>query len=152
MTFTGAKVDDLAALAFFKRVVGPAAAVGHAAPRGHMNCNIRRATERGGAWQRCDREFAGRKMSFVEVLVLLLIAALCGAVAQTLTSYSHGGCLVSVVLGFIGALVGTWLARLTGLPDILSIQIGETRVPILWTIIGAALFCAVLQLLGRRRY
>ncbi|HUE17824.1 MAG TPA: GlsB/YeaQ/YmgE family stress response membrane protein [Planctomycetaceae bacterium] len=89
-------------------------------------------------------------MTLVELLVLLLIAGICGSLAQALVGYSHGGCLVSIVLGLIGALIGTWLARLAGLPEILSVQIGNQPFPLVWSIIGAALFVAVLSLLSRR--
>jgi uncharacterized membrane protein YeaQ/YmgE (transglycosylase-associated protein family) len=89
-------------------------------------------------------------MTLVELLILLLIAGICGSLAQALVGYSHGGCLVSIVLGLIGALIGTWLARLAGLPEILSVQIGNQPFPLVWSIIGAALFVAVLNLLSRR--
>jgi len=89
-------------------------------------------------------------MTFVELLILLLIAGICGSLAQALVGYSHGGCLVSIVLGLIGALIGTWLARLAGLPEILSVQVGNQPFPLVWSIIGAALFVAVLNLLSRR--
>ena len=68
-------------------------------------------------------------MTLLELLVLLLIAGICGSLAQALVGYSHGGCLVSIVLGLIGALIGTWLARLAGLPEILSVQIGNQPFP-----------------------
>ena len=89
-------------------------------------------------------------MSIVEFLVLLLIAGICGSVAQALVGYSQGGCLVSIALGFIGALLGTWLARQAGLPELLNIQLGGRSFPIIWSIIGAALFAAVLALISRR--
>ncbi len=89
-------------------------------------------------------------MTLLELLVLLLIAGICGSLAQALVGYSHGGCLVSIVLGLIGALIGTWLARLAGLPEILSVQIGNQPFPLVWSIIGATLFVAVLNLLSRR--
>jgi uncharacterized membrane protein YeaQ/YmgE (transglycosylase-associated protein family) len=44
-----------------------------------------------------------------------------------------------------------WLARQLGLPELFSIQIGTTNFPIIWSIIGAALFVAVITLLTRRR-
>jgi uncharacterized membrane protein YeaQ/YmgE (transglycosylase-associated protein family) len=91
-------------------------------------------------------------MTILEFLLLLLIAGICGGLAQSITGYSHGGCLTSIALGFIGALLGTWLARLAGLPELFSIQIGNTAsFPILWSIIGAALFTAVLAFLVRPR-
>jgi uncharacterized membrane protein YeaQ/YmgE (transglycosylase-associated protein family) len=86
----------------------------------------------------------------IQLLVLLLIAGVCGALGQAIGGYSHGGCLVSIALGFIGALLGTWLARALGLPELLAIPAGGMNFPIIWSIIGAALFVAVLGLIRRR--
>jgi uncharacterized membrane protein YeaQ/YmgE (transglycosylase-associated protein family) len=83
--------------------------------------------------------------------VVLLIAGLCGALGQAITGYSRGGCLVSIALGFVGALLGMWLARNLGLPELFSVQIGTTSFPIIWSIIGSALFVAVISLLTRGR-
>lgn len=91
-------------------------------------------------------------MTIWEFLILLIVAGICGSLAQAMVGYSHGGCLVSIVLGFIGALLGTVLARWTGLPELFAIQVGEARFPILWSIIGAALFVAVLAFLARPRH
>ena len=63
-------------------------------------------------------------MTIVELLLLLLIAGLCGTMSQMLSGYSHGGCLVAIVLGFVGTLLGSYLARLTGLPDVFTIDVG----------------------------
>ena len=84
-------------------------------------------------------------------LLLLLIAGVCGSLAQTLTGYSRGGCLMSIALGFIGAILGTWLARLMGLSEILAVQVGGQSFPIIWSIMGAALFVALLNLMKPRR-
>jgi uncharacterized membrane protein YeaQ/YmgE (transglycosylase-associated protein family) len=89
-------------------------------------------------------------MTFVEFLLLLVIAGVCGSIAQALVGFSRGGCLVSIALGFVGALLGTWLARQVGLPDLLTVQLGDKAFPIVWSIIGAALFAAILALLTRR--
>jgi uncharacterized membrane protein YeaQ/YmgE (transglycosylase-associated protein family) len=88
-------------------------------------------------------------MTVVEFLLFLLIAGICGAIAQSLVGYSHGGCLVSIALGLIGALVGAYLARLFGVGDILSIDIGGRPFPVVWSIIGAAIFVALLRLISR---
>ena len=45
-------------------------------------------------------------MDLIDWLILLVVAGVCGAVGQTIAGYSRGGCLVAVVLGFIGALLG----------------------------------------------
>ncbi len=60
--------------------------------------------------------------------------------------------VVSIVLGFIGALLGPWVAAQLKLPEPLMINIGGHPFPILWSIIGAALFVAIIHLVsGRRR-
>ena len=90
-------------------------------------------------------------MTIFEFLVLLLVAGVCGSLAQRLAGYSHGGCLVSIVLGFIGALLGTYLAREAGLPELFTVQVGGRSFPVIWSIIGASLFAALLALIRRPR-
>ena len=85
-------------------------------------------------------------MSLLDLLVLLLIAGIVGTLGQGLAGYSVGGCLTSIVVGFIGALLGNWLSRGLGLPEILTIQVGTTPFPIIWSTIGVALFVLVLAL------
>jgi len=87
----------------------------------------------------------------IEFLLLLLIAGICGGLAQALSGYSRGGCLVSIVLGFCGAFLGTWLARIAEWPMVFPVTIGDTTFPILWSIIGGALFSALLGLMSRGR-
>ena len=90
-------------------------------------------------------------MDVSQVIVLLIVAGICGALGQAITGYSRGGCLVSIALGFVGALIGMWLARVMHLPELFAVQIGSTNFPIVWSIIGSALFVAVITLLTRRR-
>ena len=91
-------------------------------------------------------------MTIVGVLVLLLVAAVAGALGQAIVGYSAGGCLVSIALGFVGALLGGWLASQLGLPEPFPINIEGQPFPLVWSIIGAALFVAILSLVsGRRR-
>lgn len=87
----------------------------------------------------------------IPLLLLLLIAGICGALGQAIGGYSHGGCLVSIALGFIGALLGTWMAAKLGLPELVSVPVGGMSFPIIWSIIGAALFVALINLITRRR-
>jgi uncharacterized membrane protein YeaQ/YmgE (transglycosylase-associated protein family) len=90
-------------------------------------------------------------MTLIEFLVLLLVAGICGALGQAISGFSRGGCLVSVVLGFIGALIGMWIARNLGLPEPLPVVIGGRAFPVVWSVVGSALFVAVIGLLTRRR-
>jgi uncharacterized membrane protein YeaQ/YmgE (transglycosylase-associated protein family) len=90
-------------------------------------------------------------MTLLDLLLLLLIAGICGSLGQAIAGYSRGGCLVSIALGFIGALLGMWLARLLGLPELIPVVIGGTSFPIIWSIIGSTLFVAVITLITRSR-
>lgn len=90
-------------------------------------------------------------MTVLGFLVLLIIAALAGSLGQAIAGYSLGGCLTSVLVGFIGAFIGLWIARQFGLPELLPITIQGETFPLVWSIIGSAILTAALGLLFRRR-
>jgi uncharacterized membrane protein YeaQ/YmgE (transglycosylase-associated protein family) len=91
-------------------------------------------------------------MTLLGFLVLLLVAAVAGALGQAIVGYSAGGCLVSIALGFVGALIGGWLRTELGLPEPFPLEIQGQSFSLRWSIIGAALFVAVISLIsGRRR-
>ena len=90
-------------------------------------------------------------MTLFDLIVLLIVAGICGSVGRAISGYSHGGCLVSIALGFIGALIGMWVARAMNLPELFPVNIGGTHFPIIWSIIGSALFVAVISLISRSR-
>lgn len=90
-------------------------------------------------------------MGIFELLILLLIAGICGAIGQSIAGINRGGCIVSIVVGFIGALIGNWLSGYLGLPEILTVQIGGEAFPVLWSIIGSVLFVALVGLITPRR-
>ena len=91
-------------------------------------------------------------ISLPTLLVLVVIAALCGAIGRAIAGGTSGGCLVSIALGFVGALLGSWIGHELKLPEPFTVHVGGHAFPILWSIIGAALFVAVVHLVsGRRR-
>ena len=90
-------------------------------------------------------------MSLLEIIILLLIAGICGSIGRALVGFSRGGCVISIVVGFIGALLGTWIARQAHLPDFFILNIGGTDFPVVWSIIGSALFVGILSLLSPRK-
>lgn len=95
-------------------------------------------------------------MSLLGFLLLLLIAAICGGIGQSLAGYDLGGCLVSIFVGFIGAYIGIWLAGKFGLPEFFAITIEGRAFPIVWAVIGSAIFTLIVGLIRRavsgRRY
>jgi len=88
-------------------------------------------------------------MTLLGFLVLLAIAAICGAIGQSLAGYSLGGCLVSIIVGFIGAYLGMWIAGKMGLPELFAINIQGKSFPIVWSVIGSALFTLVMALIRK---
>ena len=90
-------------------------------------------------------------MNLTNLIILLIVAGICGSVGKAISGYSHGGCLVSIALGFIGAIIGGWLAQQLKLPELIVLPIGKTYFPIIWSIIGSALFVAVISLITRSR-
>lgn len=91
-------------------------------------------------------------ISLPSLLLLIVIAAICGAIGRAIAGNVRGGLVVSIALGFVGALLGPWVARSLKLPEPLMVNIGGHPFPVLWSIIGAALFVALIHLLSRRRW
>lgn len=79
----------------------------------------------------------------IRLLIFLLIAAVCGSLGAALAGSSKKGCLINIVLGYIGAMIGGWLSRKADIPDMITVY----GIPIIWSIIGSALFVAFLTLI-----
>lgn len=90
-------------------------------------------------------------MTLLGFVVLLVIAAIAGAIGQAISGYSLGGCLVSVIVGWIGAYIGMWIANQFGLPEPFMIQVQGEAFPLLWSVIGSAVLTTILGLLFRSR-
>ena len=88
-------------------------------------------------------------MTLTTLCFLLIISGLCGSIGSGLAGHKNVGCLGSIALGFVGALLGMWIARHLHLPEIFSIPIGRETFPVVWSIVGAALFVGVLSMLTR---
>ena len=88
-------------------------------------------------------------MSLLDFLVLLVIAAICGSIGQSLAGFSKGGCIVSIILGFIGAWLGQYIADEYHLPQFFSITISGRTFPVVWAIIGSTIISVIIGLLTR---
>jgi uncharacterized membrane protein YeaQ/YmgE (transglycosylase-associated protein family) len=84
------------------------------------------------------------------LILLIVIAAICGAVGKALAGGGPGGLIASTALGFIGALLGPWVALQLHLSEPLVVTVSGRPFPIVWSIVGAALFVALLHLLSGR--
>jgi len=84
------------------------------------------------------------------LIILIIIAAICGALGRAIAGDVRGGFIVSMVLGFIGALVGPWIAHQLKLAEPWMIHVSGHSFGILWSIVGAAVFVAIIHLVSRR--
>ncbi len=83
-------------------------------------------------------------MDLIDLLIVIIIAVVCGTVAQVTSRHSRGGWIVNCIFGLFGALLGTYLARYFRAPDIFNLKIGLTNFPTIWSLLGAALFVALI--------
>ncbi len=91
-------------------------------------------------------------MSLLEVVVYLVIAGACGAIGGAMAGGAPGGFIVSVLVGLVGAYLGTWVARAVHLPEVLTVNIGGHPFPILWSILGAIILMAIVNSFARPIY
>lgn len=83
----------------------------------------------------------------MDFIFLLIVAAVLGGIGARLAGQSNNGCLTSIVLGLIGAMLGRWASNKLDLGDIWTITLSDTRIPVLSTVVGSALFVALLNLI-----
>jgi uncharacterized membrane protein YeaQ/YmgE (transglycosylase-associated protein family) len=95
--------------------------------------------------------FNGNSLSLTQLIVWLIVALLCGVVAEAIIGYSHGGMISSTILGLLGALFGTWLADLLHLPALLTFRLFDVEIELIWSILGSVLLIVILQTFRVRR-
>jgi uncharacterized membrane protein YeaQ/YmgE (transglycosylase-associated protein family) len=84
------------------------------------------------------------------LLLLLIIAGICGALGRALGGGTGGGFIISIAVGFVGALIGMFVANVLRLPEILAVNIDGRPFPIVWSIIGGALLVALVNMVAYR--
>ncbi len=89
-------------------------------------------------------------MSIIDVFTFLVIFVVCSSIAQAIFDFRGGGLVFSIILGVIGAAVGIMIARTLALPDMFTVQVGETHIPILWSIMGSGIFAIILSFVLKR--
>lgn len=89
-------------------------------------------------------------ISLVGLLFILIVAAIIGAVGRAIAGDVRGGMFVSIAIGFVGGLLGPWIAGKLGLGEPFVLHVSGYSFPVVWSIIGAALFVALIHLFSRR--
>jgi uncharacterized membrane protein YeaQ/YmgE (transglycosylase-associated protein family) len=90
-------------------------------------------------------------MTFFSFLFFQFVASITGAIGAKIAGRKNMGCLASIALGFIGALIGIFIADKLDLPLFPLLRIGGHSFPLIWSVVGAALFIALLNLLSPSR-
>ena len=90
-------------------------------------------------------------MPVISFVLMLIIASVTGAVGAGLAGRHRTGCLPSIALGFIGAIIGSSVAQKLDLPLIIWLRFGTYQFPIIWAVFGSAIFVAFLNLFAPRR-
>ncbi len=90
-------------------------------------------------------------MPFLSFVFMLIIASLTGAVGAALAGRHRTGCLPSIALGFIGAIIGTFIAHKLELPLWFWLSFGTYKFPVIWAVFGSAVFVAFLNLVSGPR-
>jgi uncharacterized membrane protein YeaQ/YmgE (transglycosylase-associated protein family) len=83
-------------------------------------------------------------MNPIDLLLVILVAIVCGTLAQLTSKYSRGGWIVHLGIGFLGALAGTVAARTFNVPKIYNIKIRTVDFPIIYAIIGSVFLLAAI--------
>ncbi len=90
-------------------------------------------------------------ISLVGLLFILIVAAVIGAIGRAIAGDVRGGLFASIAIGFIGGLLGPWIASKLGIPEPFVLRVAGHAFPVIWSIVGAALFVALIHLVSRRR-
>lgn len=90
-------------------------------------------------------------MSLADFLILLVMAALLGALSQKILGFQMGGWILATVLGFLGLLLGRWLVYQFGLWEPVTISVLGRPFPLMWCVIGGVSMTIFAAWLSRRR-
>ncbi len=87
----------------------------------------------------------------MDLLIILIIALITGSIGARLGGASWLGCLGTIFIGLIGSYVGSFIATKLHLPVIFALNVGGHSFPIIWSIVGAIVCVALLNIIGGGR-
>jgi uncharacterized membrane protein YeaQ/YmgE (transglycosylase-associated protein family) len=83
----------------------------------------------------------------IGLVYLLLVALVCGWLAEELVGYKKGGIGTTVGVGLLGALIGWLIAKLFHLPMLIHLA----GLPVIWTIVGGAVLAFAMKIMAPTR-
>jgi uncharacterized membrane protein YeaQ/YmgE (transglycosylase-associated protein family) len=88
-----------------------------------------------------------KPVDLLQLSILLVIAGICAAIAQWVVGFSPGGFIISIIVGVVGAYLGTSFANFLRIPPILLIRVGAVSFDLLWAVFGSLLLLLLLYLI-----
>ncbi len=85
--------------------------------------------------------------TLIGIALAVVVALVAGLIAESVVGDSRRNPLFTLLVGFIGAIVGAIIARAADLPRLISIG----GLPVIWTIIGAIIVVFVWHLVRPER-
>ena len=79
----------------------------------------------------------------MHILMLVVIAGLCGLIGGQLMGARRMNVLLAIVLGFIGALAGKLIANYFHLPPLWELNFGGESFPVIWAVIGSVIVVGI---------
>jgi uncharacterized membrane protein YeaQ/YmgE (transglycosylase-associated protein family) len=83
-------------------------------------------------------------VDLLELLMLLVIVGICGAIAQWIVAVPVT-LPVTIIVGVVGAYLGTLIASLLRIPKLLPIGIDTVDIDLVWAIVGSILLLLLLK-------
>jgi uncharacterized membrane protein YeaQ/YmgE (transglycosylase-associated protein family) len=91
-------------------------------------------------------------MTVIGFLLIIVVGAICGAIAEAIVGWSPGGFFAAAVVGILGAVLGGWAAPKIGLPSLFAVRIEGYSIEIVWSILGAIALLLILSAFRRSSY
>jgi uncharacterized membrane protein YeaQ/YmgE (transglycosylase-associated protein family) len=86
-------------------------------------------------------------VDLLQILILLVIAGICAAIAQWIVGFSPGGFIMSIIVGVVGAYLGASFADLLPIQPLLPIYIRGFEIDLVWAVLGSLLLLLLLYLI-----
>jgi uncharacterized membrane protein YeaQ/YmgE (transglycosylase-associated protein family) len=90
-------------------------------------------------------------IGIVEFGALVVVAGIVGVIGQFVTGYSRGGLPVSVIMAFVGALVGPRAADYFDWAEPIYVPLGDVQFPLVTSAAGALVLVVIVNLLTKKR-
>ena len=87
---------------------------------------------------------------FISLLLCLILAGGLGILSQRILGFKMGGLLVSIFIGFVGAILGREMVGWFHLPEWVHLTIGGRSFPLMWCFIGALIATLIVGMIARQ--